>query len=79
MGRRPAGRPGGGADRGGLRLEGGRPARSGLSVTDGAILKIKSLIVDGIIAGAGGVLVFLPQIVILFSFILVLELSLIHI
>lgn len=47
MGRRPAGRPGGGADRGGLRLEGGRPAGSGLSVTDGAILKIKSLIVDG--------------------------------
>jgi ferrous iron transport protein B len=34
---------------------------------------IKSLVVDGIIAGAGGVLVFLPQIVILFFFILVLE------
>ncbi|MEI7614019.1 MAG: ferrous iron transporter B [Betaproteobacteria bacterium] len=34
---------------------------------------IRSLIVDGVIAGAGGVLVFLPQIVILFSFILVLE------
>jgi ferrous iron transport protein B len=34
---------------------------------------LKSLLVDGIIAGAGGVLVFLPQIVILFSFILVLE------
>lgn len=32
-----------------------------------------SLIVDGIIAGAGGVLVFLPQILILFFFILVLE------
>jgi ferrous iron transport protein B len=29
--------------------------------------------VDGVIAGAGGVLVFLPQIVILFFFILVLE------
>ena len=33
----------------------------------------KSLLVDGIIAGAGGVLVFLPQIMILFFFILVLE------
>jgi len=33
----------------------------------------KSLLVDGIIAGAGGVLVFLPQILILFFFILVLE------
>ncbi len=34
---------------------------------------LKSLLVDGIIAGAGGVLVFLPQILILFFFILVLE------
>ena len=34
---------------------------------------IRSLIVDGVIAGAGGVLVFLPQILILFFFILVLE------
>lgn len=34
---------------------------------------IKSLLVDGIIAGAGGVVVFLPQIVILFFFILILE------
>ena len=34
---------------------------------------LQSLIVDGIIAGAGGVVVFLPQIVILFFFILVLE------
>ncbi len=34
---------------------------------------LRSLIVDGIIAGAGGVIVFLPQIVILFFFILVLE------
>ena len=33
----------------------------------------KSLLVDGVIAGAGGVLVFLPQIVILYFFILVLE------
>ncbi|MDR2925162.1 MAG: ferrous iron transport protein B [Azoarcus sp.] len=34
---------------------------------------VKSLLVDGIIAGAGAVLVFLPQILILFFFILVLE------
>lgn len=34
---------------------------------------VKSLIVNGIIAGAGGVIVFLPQILILFFFILVLE------
>ncbi len=34
---------------------------------------LKSLIVDGVIAGAGGVVVFLPQIIILFFFILVLE------
>jgi ferrous iron transport protein B len=33
----------------------------------------RSLLVDGIIAGAGGVLVFLPQILILFLFILALE------
>ncbi len=34
---------------------------------------LNSLIVDGIIAGAGGVVVFLPQILILFLFILILE------
>jgi ferrous iron transport protein B len=34
---------------------------------------LRSLIVDGIIAGAGSVLVFLPQILILFFFILILE------
>jgi ferrous iron transport protein B len=33
----------------------------------------KSLLVDGVIAGAGGVLVFLPQIAILFFFVLLLE------
>ncbi len=36
---------------------------------------LKGLLVDGVIAGAGGVLVFLPQILILFLFILVLEQS----
>lgn len=34
---------------------------------------LNSLVVDGVIAGAGGVVVFLPQILILFFFILVLE------
>lgn len=34
---------------------------------------LRSLIVDGIIAGVGGVLVFLPQIMILFLFIILLE------
>ena len=34
---------------------------------------LRSLLVDGIIAGAGGVLVFLPQIIILFFFIIALE------
>jgi ferrous iron transport protein B len=34
---------------------------------------VQSLIVNGIIAGAGGVIVFLPQILILFFFILILE------
>jgi ferrous iron transport protein B len=34
---------------------------------------LKSLLVDGIVAGVGGVLVFLPQILLLFAFILVLE------
>ena len=34
---------------------------------------LRSLLVDGIIAGVGGVLVFLPQILILFFFILILE------
>jgi ferrous iron transport protein B len=34
---------------------------------------LRSLLVDGIISGVGGVLVFLPQILILFFFILVLE------
>lgn len=36
---------------------------------------LRSLISDGVIAGVGGVLVFLPQIVILFAFILLLEAS----
>ena len=34
---------------------------------------LRSLLLDGVLAGAGSVLVFLPQILILFFFILVLE------
>lgn len=34
---------------------------------------LRSLVVDGIITGLGGVLMFLPQILILFAFILALE------
>ena len=51
-------------------------ATASLSDAVGGLLPkgwLKSLLVDGIIAGAGGVLVFLPQIVILYFFILVLE------
>jgi ferrous iron transport protein B len=36
---------------------------------------LKSLVVDGIIAGVGAVIVFLPQIIILFAFILLLEMT----
>jgi ferrous iron transport protein B len=39
-------------------------------MSDGAL---KSLVVDGVIAGVGGVLIFLPQILILFLFIAILE------
>ena len=51
-------------------------AAAGFSAAASAALPdnwLRSLIVDGVIAGAGGVLVFLPQIVILYFFILVLE------
>ena len=41
-----------------------------LALPDGAL---RSLLVDGVVAGVGSVLVFLPQILILFLFILVLE------
>jgi ferrous iron transport protein B len=47
-----------------------------LGATVGAALPqgpLNSLLVDGIIAGLGGVIVFLPQILILFAFILALE------
>ncbi len=51
-------------------------ATAWLGTSLGALLPdgwIRSLVVDGIIAGLGGVVVFLPQILILFFFILILE------
>jgi ferrous iron transport protein B len=53
-----------------------KAATAWLGDTVGAALPegwLRSLMVDGVIAGAGGVIVFLPQIVILFFFILLLE------
>ena len=46
-------------------------------IAAGALPKgwFRSMIVDGVLAGVGGVVVFLPQILILFAFILVLEQS----
>jgi ferrous iron transport protein B len=43
---------------------------AGAAMPDGPL---KSLVVDGVIAGLGGVIIFLPQILILFAFILALE------
>jgi len=51
-------------------------ATAALSQGAGALIAtpwLRSLVVDGLIAGVGGVFVFLPQIVVLFFFILVLE------
>ncbi|CAO3408246.1 ferrous iron transporter B [Azospirillum largimobile] len=45
-------------------------ATAGAALPDGML---KSLITDGIIAGVGSVLIFLPQILVLFLFILILE------
>jgi ferrous iron transport protein B len=53
-----------------------KAATAWLGDTVGALLPegwLRSLVVDGVIAGAGGVVVFLPQILILFFFIIVLE------
>ncbi len=57
-------------------MDGIKAATAWLGGAVGSVLPdgwYKSLIVDGVIAGAGGVVVFLPQIVVLFFFILVLE------
>ena len=52
------------------RLVGGLGARIGALLPDGLL---RSLVVDGLFAGVGAVIVFLPQILILFLFILLLE------
>ena len=57
-------------------MDGIEAATTWLGETVGAWLPdgpLRSLLVDGIIAGLGGVVVFLPQILILFAFILALE------
>ncbi|CAN5257620.1 ferrous iron transporter B [soil metagenome] len=57
-------------------MDGIDAATEWLGITVGDLLPdgmLKSLLVDGIIAGLGGVIVFLPQILILFLFILALE------
>jgi ferrous iron transport protein B len=59
-----------------LPMEAIKDATTWLAANVGTLLPegwLRSLVVDGVIAGAGGVIVFLPQIVILFFFILVLE------
>src|SRR5688572_20433114 len=54
-------------------IEGGVTAAGELIASAMSDGPLRSLFLDGIVAGVGGVLVFLPQIVILFFFILVLE------
>ncbi len=51
----------------------GVSAVAGFITTHMADGPLRSLLVDGVLAGVGGVLVFLPQILILFAFILALE------
>jgi ferrous iron transport protein B len=54
-------------------IKAGIGALGGWLTTHMADGPLRSLLVDGVLAGAGSVLVFLPQILILFAFILVLE------
>lgn len=54
-------------------IEGATSAAGGLITSHMADGLLRSLLVDGIVAGVGGVVVFLPQILILFFFILILE------
>lgn len=54
-------------------IKGGMAALGEAVIANMADGPLRSLLVDGVIAGAGGVLVFLPQILILFFFILLLE------
>ncbi|MBK6672437.1 MAG: ferrous iron transporter B [Proteobacteria bacterium] len=54
-------------------IDGGVGALGGLVQDSLAAGPLRSLLVDGVIAGIGSVLVFLPQILVLFAFILALE------
>ncbi len=54
-------------------IESGMAALAGLINEHMADGPLRSLLIDGVLAGAGGVLVFLPQILFLFLFILALE------
>lgn len=54
-------------------IESGVSLLGGMATATLADGPLKSLLLDGVFAGVGGVLVFLPQILILFFFILVLE------
>src|SRR6185436_16467370 len=54
-------------------IEGGVSALAGMPRSVMPDNALRSLLLDGVLAGAGSVLVFLPQIIILFFFILVLE------
>ena len=57
-------------------MDGIEAATAWLGGTVGAVLPdgpLRGLLVDGVIAGLGGVVVFLPQILVLFAFILALE------
>lgn len=54
-------------------IKGAMAAVGDWTITHMAAGPLRSLLVDGVIAGVGGVLVFLPQILILFFFILLLE------
>lgn len=56
-------------------IESGQQALSNLISTHMADGDLRSLLIDGILAGVGGVVVFLPQIVLLFLFIGLLESS----
>ncbi len=56
-------------------IDGGFSALSGWVAANTAPSLWQSFLTDGLIAGVGGVIVFLPQIIILFAFILILEMT----
>jgi ferrous iron transport protein B len=54
-------------------IDGGKEALANLVGSNMAAGPLRSLIVSGVIEGVGGIIIFLPQIVILFGFIAILE------